>query len=273
MRIVQALVIAGFGINCEDETAAAYRLAGATAHTAHLENVLRGDVRLDAFDIVHLPGGFSFGDDLGAGRVLANRIRTRTLPGGATMGDGLRAVARRGGMVIGICNGFQALVELGLVPNVGGECAAEAALMQNASGKYEDRWVRVRAEAECPARVWAGLEDWELPVRHGQGRVVFRDEPLRDEVARLHLNGLTYCDEDGRPTRVYPANPNGAELACAALCDPSGRILGVMPHPEAYLSLFNHYDWPRLRRERPERSEEGAGLMLFRNVVEAVLAA
>ncbi|MEN6369335.1 MAG: phosphoribosylformylglycinamidine synthase subunit PurQ [Thermotogota bacterium] len=273
MKTVRALVVAGFGINCEEETAAAYRLAGAEARVAHLESILRGNIELDAFDVVHLPGGFSFGDDLGGGRVLANRIRTRKLPRGATMSDGLRAVARRGGMVIGICNGFQAIAELGLVPNVGGDGVAEVALMQNVSAKYEDRWVRVRADLECPAHVWAGLEEWEVPVRHGQGRLVFRDESLRDEVARLHLNGLTYCDESGKPTDRYPANPNGADLACAALCDPSGRILGVMPHPEAYLSLFNHYDWPRLRRECPERSEEGAGLALFRNVVKAVLGA
>ncbi|MGD9676088.1 MAG: phosphoribosylformylglycinamidine synthase subunit PurQ [Candidatus Bipolaricaulia bacterium] len=272
MKRPEALVVTGYGINCEEETAAAYRLAGATATVAHLENVLRGEVSLDGFDIVHLPGGFSFGDDLGGGRVLANRIRTRRLPGGATLCDGLRAVARRGGMVIGICNGFQALVELGLVPNLGGELAAEAALMQNSSGKYEDRWVRVRSDADCPAAVWTGLETWEVPVRHGQGRLVFRDEALREEAARLHLIGLTYCDERGEPAERYPENPNGAELACAALCDPSGRILGIMPHPEAYLSLFNHYDWPRIRRERPGTSEDGAGLVWFRNVVRTVTA-
>ena len=270
MTAARALVVAGFGINCEEETAAAYRLAGAVARVEHLESVLRGDVGLAGFDIVHLPGGFSFGDDLGAGRVLANRIRERRLPGRTTMGGELAALARRGGMVIGVCNGFQALVELGLVPNVGGGGEVEAALMQNASGKYEDRWVRVRSRAECPAPVWTGLEEWEVPVRHGQGRLVFRDEALREKVARLHLNGLTYCDERGTPTDRYPENPNGAELACAALCDPSGRILGIMPHPEAYLSLYNHYDWPRIRRERPGESEDGAGLTFFRNVVRAV---
>ena len=273
MRAARALVVGGFGINCEEETAAAYRLAGAVAATVPLGAVRCGEVRLDAFDVVHLPGGFSFGDDLGAGRVLANRIRARRLPDGTTMAQGLAGVARRGGMVIGACNGFQALVEIGLLPNLVGEGASEAALMQNASGKYEDRWVRLRADRASPARVCTGLEECEAPVRHGQGRLVFRDEAVRDEVERLHLNVLTYCDERGHPTDRYPANPNGAELACAALCDPSGRVLGMMPHLEAYLSVYNHYDWPRLRRERPNESEDGAGLVFFRNVVRAVLEA
>ncbi len=272
MRTVRALIVAGFGINCEEETAAGYRLAGAIAETAHLEAILQGAVKLGAFDVVHLPGGFSFGDDLGAGRVLANRIRARRLPDGTTMADGLAAVAQRGGMVIGTCNGFQALIELGLVPDLSGDGTTEAALMQNASGKYEDRWVRIRAADGCPARVWAGLENCEAPVRHGQGRLVFRDDAVRAEVVRLRLVALAYCDERGEPTDSYPANPNGAELACAGLCDRSGRVLGMMPHLEAHLSLYNHYDWPRLRREQPSRSEEGAGLVFFRNVVQAVLA-
>ena len=145
MSVVRALVLAGFGINSEEETAAAYRLAGAETHVVHLARILRGDVRVEIFDVIHIPGGFSFGDDLGAGRALANRFRTRRLPGGETLLDGLRRVAADGGMVVGICNGFQVLVQVGLLPNVGGRCEPEASLLSNASGRFEDRWVRLRA--------------------------------------------------------------------------------------------------------------------------------
>lgn len=183
--------------------------------------------------------------------------------------DELAAVAGRGGVVVGVCNGFQVLVELGLLPNVGGERAREAALVRNDSGKYEDRWVRLRSNRSSPVAVWEGLEQWEVPVRHGQGRLLFRDDAVRGEVERRGLNCLTYCDEGGRTAWTFPANPNGSELACAALCDPEGGVLGMMPHPEAFLSFVNHYDWAG-RRRRGEDEDEADGLRFFRNVVRCV---
>jgi phosphoribosylformylglycinamidine (FGAM) synthase-like amidotransferase family enzyme len=258
MNVVRALILSGFGINTEEETAAAYRLAGAEPHVIHLSGLLRGDVRAEEFDIVHIPGGFSFGDDLGAGRALANRFRARRLPGGGTLFDGLVKLATSGGMVVGICNGFQVLVQVGLVPNVGGDYEPEVSLVANASGRFEDRWVRLRQNPRSPVCLWNEEAPLDLPVHHGQGRLVFRDADVRDVVVARGLDVLAYCDACGGPTSEYPANPNGSDPAMAGLCDPSGNVIGTMAHPEDYLSAFVHPDWPRRQRER--RVEEGDGV-------------
>ncbi len=271
MNPVRALVLAGFGINSEEETAAAYRLAGAEASVIHLAAALRGEVRVADFDVVHIPGGFSFGDDLGAGRALANRFRVCRLPGGGTLLDGLAGVSKDGGMVVGICNGFQVLVQIGLVPNVGGRCEPEASLLVNASGRFEDRWVRLQANPRSPVALWSGSEPLEAPVRHGQGRLVFHSDGVRTAVVERGLDVFAYCNADGDRTGEYPENPNGSELACAGLSDASGNVVGMMPHPEDHLSAFVHPDWPRRRRERGEVAE-GDGVAVFRAVVERVAA-
>ncbi len=269
MSAIRALVLTGCGIHSEEETAAGYRLAGAEAHVVHIGRLLRGEIRVERFDVVHIPGGFSFGDDLGAGRALANRMRARRIPGGGTLLDGLGRVTADGGMVVGICNGFQVLVQLGLVPNVGGRGEPEASLVSNSSGRFEDRWVRLRANARSPFRLWDEDRPLEAPVRHGQGRLVFRDDAVRDEVVRRGLDLFSYCDAAGVPTVLYPANPNGSPRGVAALCDPAGGAFGMMPHPENHLSAFVHPDWPRRRREQGG-GEEGDGVAVFRGVVRRV---
>lgn len=271
MTIVRALVLAGFGINSEEETAAGYRLAGAETHVVHLTRVLRGETRVERFDVVHIPGGFSFGDDLGAGRALASRFRARQLPGGGTLLDGLERVAADGGMVVGFCNGFQVLVQLGLLPNVGGRREPEASLLPNASGRFEDRWVRLRTNARAPIRLWERDVPLDVPVRHGQGRLALRDDAVRRAIVERGLDVFTYCDERGATTDDYPANPNGSELAIAGLCDPAGRVFGMMPHPEDHLSAFVHPDWARRRREGAT-SEAGDGVVVFRSLVRRVAA-
>jgi phosphoribosylformylglycinamidine synthase subunit PurQ / glutaminase len=269
MNPVRALVFSGFGINTDEETAVAYRLAGAETKVAHLSAALRGDVRVEDFDLVHIPGGFSFGDDLGAGKALANRFRVRRRPGGGTLLDALAGVAGDGGMVVGICNGFQVLVQVGLLPNAGGRGEPEASLLANASGRFEDRWVRLRQNARSPVRLWGGGTPLEAPVHHGQGRLVFRDVEVRGEVIARGLDAFAYCDASGMATGEYPANPNGSDLAAAGLCDPSGNVIGMMAHPEDYLSAFVHPDWPRRRREGSQ-AEEGDGAAVFRALVERV---
>jgi len=266
----RVLLLTGYGINCEEELSAAFRLAGAGVDRVHIGRILRGEVELHAYSIIGFPGGFSFGDDLGAGRVLANRIRSRPLPHGATLLERLVQFLDNGGHLLGICNGFQVLVTLGLLPNVGGDHRQEVALAANLSARYEDRWVRLAADARAPHPALAELGDFEAPVRHAEGRLVFRDQGVRQAVVDRHLNCLTYVDADGLPAIDFPANPNGAALSCAGLCDPTGRVLGLMPHPEAYLSLYNHYDWPRKRRENPDASEDGEGIRLFRALVATV---
>lgn len=268
MSPVRALVLTGFGINCEEELAAAYRLAGAEPEIAHLNQVLRGAVALERFQVLNFPGGFSFGDDLGSGKVLANRVRLRRLPTGEMLLEAIRAFVGSGGFVLGICNGFQALVKLGLLPATLGDDSQEVTLARNDSGLFEDRWVECAVNPASPTPFLRGLGRLRLPVRHGEGKLVLRDGAVSDRIRAQALDCLTYCDEQGARTDRYPANPNGSALACAALTDRTGRILGLMPHPEAALSLYNDPCWPQLFRANPGISEAGQGLRLFRNIVE-----
>jgi phosphoribosylformylglycinamidine (FGAM) synthase-like amidotransferase family enzyme len=248
----KALILTGFGINCEEEMAAAYRLAGAAPTIVHLNEVLHGRVSIHDFDVLNFPGGFSFGDDLGSGVVLAN----------------IRDFVAAGKFVLGICNGFQVLVKLGLLPNLGGDFQPEVTLTHNASGRYEDRWVRLKVNAQTKTSTpfLSELTSFEVPVRHGEGRLVVPDAATRERIVALGLNCLTYAGHDDQETGTYPLNPNGADLNCAGLTDPTGHIFGLMPHPEAYLAGCNHPDWG-MKKRRGELKDEGEGLAIFKNIV------
>ena len=266
--MVRALILTGFGINCEEEFAAAYRLAGAEATIVHLNQVLHGQVSIHDFDVLNFPGGFSFGDDLGSGVVLANKLRYRQNgPGGHTLLDDIKQFIAAGKFVFGICNGFQVLVKLGLLPNLSGGVTPEVTLTHNASGRYEDRWVTLRVNPAARTPFLAGIDMLEVPVRHGEGRLVVPDAATRAAIEAAGLNCLSYIDANGDGTSEYPHNPNGADLNCAGLTDPTGQVFGLMPHPEAFLSAYNHPDWARRRRQNPDASEEGAGLRIFKNIV------
>jgi phosphoribosylformylglycinamidine (FGAM) synthase-like amidotransferase family enzyme len=202
--------------------------------------------------------------------VLANKLRYRRNAEGRTLLDDIREFVARGKHVLGICNGFQVLVKLGLLPDLSGTATPEVTLTHNASGRYEDRWVKLNVNPESNSPFLKGIDTLEVPVRHGEGRLVIPDEATRTAIEARGLNCLTYADFDGAPTDVYPFNPNGADLNCAGLTDTTGRIFGLMPHPEAFLSLYNHPDWARRKRTDPGISEEGDGLRLFRNIVEHV---
>lgn len=263
----KALILTGFGINCEEEMAAAYQLAGGAPTIVHLNEVLHGRVSIHDFDVLNFPGGFSFGDDLGAGVVLANKLRYRqTGAAGRTLLTDIREFVAAGKFVLGICNGFQVLVKLGLLPNLGGDFQPEVTLTHNASGRYEDRWVRLRVNPASKTPFLWGLTFFEVPVRHGEGRLVVPDAATRERIIALGLNCLTYAGHDGEDTGTYPLNPNGADLNCAGLTDPTGQIFGLMPHPEAFLAGCNHPDWGR-RKRHGELREEGDGLAIFRNIV------
>ncbi len=291
MRTVRALVMTGFGINCQEEMAAAYRLAGAEADIVHFNELLAGKAAIRGYDVINFPGGFSFGDDLGAGKALANKMRFCKLASGRTLLDEIGDHVAAGGFVLGVCNGFQILVKSGLLPNVGGTFEQEVSLIVNDSGKFEDRWVHCRIEQPALSPFLGStpphdLASWEakvgssppaqkptilsLPVRHKEGKLVCRDDAIRGAILEQGLCALRYCDADGAVATEYPALPNGAEFSCAALTDPTGRVLGMMPHPEAFLAVVNHPDWAR-RREAAGGTEEGEGLRLFRNVVEHII--
>ncbi len=270
MKTVKSLIITGFGINCEEELSAAYRLSGAEAPIIHLNDILVKGFNIHDFDILNFPGGFAFGDDISSGKVLANKIKYKKLKSGNTFLDEIKRFLSVGKYVLGICNGFQVLVKLGLLPNIGGEVDQEVTLTHNNSGKYENRWVYCKVSEGTQTPFLKGMEQFAVPVRHGEGKLILKNKEIESKILAQGLNCLTYCDAKGNSTDVYPMNPNGAALNCAGLTDPSGQVFGLMPHPEAYLSLYNHPDWGRMKRENPGISEDGEGLQIFRNIVQHI---
>ena len=252
----KALVLSGYGINCEVETQRAFRRAGADATVMHLNDLLESPEFLLQQHIFAVPGGFSFGDHVGSGKILANRLRYR-------LGDALQDFVRSGKLIIGICNGFQVLVKMGALPMLDGDFEQQVTLTHNDSGRFEDRWVQLRADAGTVC-VWTrGIASMELPVRHGEGKFVPRDGSITKQLIAGGQIALRYARSDGAVAEgAYPANPNGSVDDIAGICDPSGRIFGLMPHPEAFLDGTNH---PRWTREGLQ--PEGAGLAIFRNAV------
>jgi phosphoribosylformylglycinamidine synthase len=264
---VRALVLTGDGINCEMEMAHGFQLAGAEPVIAHLADVMRGEVDLQAFHILAFPGGFSFGDHLGSGKALANRIRQ------SSWWQNFRRFVADGKFVWGVCNGFQALVKLGLLPALHGIGKQDVSLVANLSGQFEDRWVQLGVNPASPCLYTQGLTQLYLPSRHGEGRLAAPPETLERLLAQGYV-ALQYVDADNRATEGYPDNPNGSPFGIAGLCDRTGRIFGLMPHPEAFLDFTNHPHWTRLksdlRRQGKPVPRHGQGLALFDNVVRQV---
>ncbi len=251
---VHSCIITGHGINADRELAAAFRLAGADTEPVHIGDLLEEPQRLDRFHIIGVPGGFSYGDHLGSGKVFGLLMKN-------SLKGPLAAFVDRGGLIIGICNGFQVLVKMGILPNIGGNWEPEASLIANDSGVFEDSWVEVEfpAESRC---VWTrGLQRRELPIRHGEGRFVTASAEIRRRIAEEGLTAVRYA---GR-------NPNGSEDGIAGICDLSGRVLGLMPHPEAFLTPENHPRWTRSRAAGTVIST--TGLDLFRAGVDYAGAA
>jgi phosphoribosylformylglycinamidine synthase len=259
MSAIRALVLRTAGINCDEEALRALMGAGAEAELLHLNDLVAAPARLQEYGVLVLPGGFSYGDDIAAGRVFGAELRLH-------LAGELRAFQEGGGYVLGICNGFQVLVELGVFEPERAPHERRLALTDNASNRFEARWVTLRAEPSAAAWLAPGLL-LPCPVAHGEGQLALRDGVLK-ELERRGQIALRYVDPE-RPDAPagYPANPNGSAGGIAGLCDPSGRVLGLMPHPERNLTPWNHPRWTRL----PPRTEgEGAGF--FRSLVAAAAA-
>lgn len=266
----RVLVLRAPGTNCDVETAAAFERFGATAERLHINRLRERPKLLDEFQILCLPGGFSYGDDVSAGRILGNQIRVR-------LGDEFRRFRDAGKLILGICNGFQILLKSGIlledtVPAGGTAPTAQATLALNDSGRYEDRWVRLRVTSQ-KCVFFAGIESMYLPVAHAEGKFVPRDGSV---LHALEANGQTVLKyrllgDDGATTAPaaathavpYPDNPNGATADIAAVCDPTGRVCGLMPHPERHLDPTHHPRWTRMKELPPE----GDGAAVFRNAV------
>jgi len=265
---VRVLIITGLGLNCEEETAAAFRYVGARPEQVHLLDLLDGSAprRLSDYSILVFVGGFAFGDHLGAGSVFANKIRWR-------MYDELVGFIERGGLALGICNGFQTMTRLGLLPGFDGDYRTpRATLAPNDHRGYRNAWVRLGFDTDSPCLWTRGLETMELPARHGEGKFITESAEILERLESGHLIAARYLDADGHPTEEWPANPNGSPGAVAGVCDPSGRLFGMMPHPDAYLYPFQHPLWTR-RPRGDDGPDEGAGLAIFRNGVDAAAAA
>ena len=264
---VKVLVISGNGTNCERETAYACQLAGADqVDIVPVWDLMAAEVSIAHYNFMCLPGGFLDGDDLGAARAGAARYRyARAGSSQQRLWDELKEFVDAGKLVIGICNGFQLMVKLGLLPMLDPSQARQTVtLTHNDSGRFEDRWVTLICDPKSPSVFTRGLEKLTLPVRHGEGKLVCGPETPIETLQQRHLVPLRYADpKTFEPTESYPQNPNGSAQAAAALCDPTGRLFGLMPHPECFLHRTHHPRWTR----EPHLPEEGQGLALFRNAV------
>lgn len=266
MKKIRALVLAGNGINCEVEMAHACQLAGCEeVDIVYIYDLLSGEVRLEDYHFLNLPGGFLDGDDLGSAKAMANRLKFARVAGkGERLEEAIYRFIQDGKVILGVCNGFQLMVKAGLIPALGGKYGQqEVTLTFNDSGKFEDRWVHLKVNPQSPCIFTRGLEKLYLPVRHGEGKFIPREEQVLTALENKKLIVLQYTGPDYKEaTMEYPWNPNGSVAAIAGICDESGRLFGLMPHPEAYLYPYNHPRWTR-----EQVPDEGMGLALFKNAV------
>lgn len=262
IKKVKTLIITGFGLNCEKETKKAFEMCDAEVDLVHLNDLLSREVSLNNYNILAFIGGFSFGDHLGAGTVFANRIKFQ-------MKQELEKFVADGNLIIGICNGFQTLSRLGLLPALDGKYfIQEVALAHNDSNLFRDDWVYLKAEEQSPCIFTKSIDKIRLPIRHGEGKFVADDHILK-RIEKENLIALRYCSADGNTDCDFPENPNGSLNSIAGICDTTGRIFGMMPHPEAFLSPYNSPDWG-IKKLTNTLPDEGEGVIFFRNAVEYV---
>jgi phosphoribosylformylglycinamidine synthase len=269
-KTVKAIVIAGNGTNCEREVANACRLGGAdVADIVHIAELLAGRVQLDGYHFLNLAGGFLDGDDLGSAKAGANRLLHAPVRGrGEHLIDQVQRFIAEGKLVMGVCNGFQLMVKMGMLPAFAGDYRQQSTTLTfNDGGHFEDRWVYLKADPASPCVFTRGLKGLYLPIRHGEGKFVAESPAVLEAIEARNLAVLKYADSGFRATTMeYPFNPNGSQAAIAGLCDETGRIFGLMPHPEAYVHRTHHPRWTR----EADLPEEGMGLWLYRNAVDFI---
>ena len=236
MATVKVLILRAAGINCDKETAHAWRLAGAEPDLVHVNRLIEQPDILDPYQALTIPGGFSYGDNIAHRKILATQIQH-------PLADRIPAFVQRGGLVLGICNGLQVLVKAGLLP--GGEGGQKSVTVTyNDSAKFEDRWVHLSVDTDHCVFLPRG-RGLTLPIAHAEGKFVTADRETLDRLRNDNLIALRYVDAHGHHGS-FPINPNGSEDHIAGLTDATGRILGLMPHPERFVHPTQHPHWTRL---------------------------
>ncbi len=265
----RVLVLTGFGLNCDVETAHAFTLAGATAHRVHINSLISGEASLADYDILVFGGGFSWGDDHGAGVLEAVRLKYN-------MGEALHRFIDEGKLVLGICNGFQALVNLGFLPGFDGDYSTRrVALTFNDCGNFRDDWVALAGNPDSPCVFTEGITRLELPIRHGEGKFFASQDTIQRLIDQNQVVFQYATPTGDKAGGEFPYNPNGSVEDIAGICDPSGRIFGLMPHPEAFHHWTNHPDWTRekifmMRHGKPIPSQGTEATTIFKNAVEYI---
>ena len=269
---VRAIILTGYGLNCDYETDFALRKAGAETDLVHINELIGAigsdsEISLSDYHILVFGGGFAWADDHGAGVLLATKMKYN-------LGDEIEKFIDDGKLVLGICNGFQSLVNFGLLPAFNENYQERrVALTYNDTGNFIDAWVNLKINGDAPCVFTKGISSLELPVRHGEGKFYASE----DDIQRLIGNNQVvafYADEKGNPSQgQWPQNPNGSLYDIAGICDSTGRIFGLMPHPEGFHHFTNHPDWTRkkdeaIRKGEKIESEDGDGLLIFKNAVE-----
>jgi phosphoribosylformylglycinamidine synthase I len=259
----KVLIFSGYGLNSEEETAYGFELAGAVADIVHINDIVDGRYKLNDYQMLSFPGGFAYGDDTGAGNAYANKIKNH-------LWESVKEFVQKDKLVIGICNGCQIIHNLGLVPafeNNYGE--RQIALTNNKSARFTTRWTDMKVLAKTP---WLnGIDTISLPIAHGEGNFYSTKENLKHlkknrQIALQYIKGpmSTYLD--------LPANPNGSIEDIAGIIDETGKILGLMPHPERGMLFSHRPDWPMIKeklvREKKKLPTEAPGLQIFKNAVK-----
>ena len=262
---VKVIILRTAGTNCDKETAYAFSKTGCEINLVHINQLFREEVKLDSFDILAIPGGFSYGDDISAGKILANELKYKLY-------KDIVCFARSCKPVIGICNGFQVLVKAGILPGFDIiDKRQMITLTYNDSGKFEDRWVyldtgkvKKSEDSKVSPCIWTkNLPDIiYLPVAHGEGKFIAGDDEVLAKIEKERLVVFRYVSKDGKRSS-YPFNPNGSQNDIAGICNPLGNVLGMMPHPERYIIRYQHPRWTR-----EDLHEQGVGLAIFKNGAE-----
>jgi phosphoribosylformylglycinamidine synthase I len=248
MGKIRVLILRAPGTNCDGETAFAFQQAGAEVSLVHVNRLIRAEDRLSRYQIMVIPGGFTYGDDIAAGKVLANELSLK-------LGEDIQRFIDGGGLILGICNGFQVLVKAGILPRADG---TNVTLGTNDSGRFECRWVHLRVNRDSRCVFTRGIDRLYLPVAHGEGKFIADPQA----VPQLDI-ALKYTDDTGSTGAGYPHNPNGSLSDIAGICDSSGRIFALMPHPERHIRGTQHPQWTRYGA-----TKYGDGFRIFTNAVE-----